>query len=152
MAVMSLINLCMAVVLWILRIVATIISTLGKEFPITVFNSNIEIALLFVAFFCFILIAKRNIIGALIYMISYVVYFGINLYNIFTAGEIEPTEYLNIFIAIVCIILPIIIFLDIGLNRNQKKLFKNKKTDWFYKNEQFDRKFDERADRNQYKF
>ena len=29
---------------------------------------------------------------------------------------------------------------------------KDKKTDWFYKNEQFDRKFDERADRNEYKF
>ena len=30
---------------------------------------------------------------------------------------------------------------------------KNKrKTDWFYKNEQFDRQFDDRADRNQYKF
>ena len=27
----------------------------------------------------------------------------------------------------------------------------NKKTDWFYGNKDFDRKYDERADKNQYK-
>ena len=29
---------------------------------------------------------------------------------------------------------------------------KTKKTDWFFQNKDFDRQYDERADRNQYKF
>ena len=38
------------------------------------------------------------------------------------------------------------------LDKNRKAHPVDKKTDWFYKNEKFDRQFDERADRNEYKF
>ena len=43
-------------------------------------------------------------------------------------------------------------FLDILVNKNRSLGKDNKSGDWFYKNEAFDREFDERADRNQYKF
>ena len=42
--------------------------------------------------------------------------------------------------------------MDIFLNKDRKGSTKDKKTDWFYTNEQYDRKLDERADKNQYKF
>ena len=80
MVLISYFTLMIAVVLWIVRIVATIMANLGTEFPITVFNISIEIPLLFITFFSFLFILKRKIIGALIYMISYLGYFGIFLY------------------------------------------------------------------------
>ena len=46
-----------------------------------------------------------------------------------------------------------IINLVFGYTEAATENFKDvKKEDWFYANEQYDRKFDERADRNQYKF
>ena len=42
--------------------------------------------------------------------------------------------------------------MDIFLNKERKGSTKDKKTDWFYDNEEYTRKLDERADKNQYKF
>lgn len=152
MVVMSYILLMMAGMLWILRITATVMTTLGSYFPISVYNMALEIPLLFITFFSFLFIIKRKILGALVYMFTYVGYFGMFLYNIIKTEQVNPDNYLNILISILCIVIPIFIFLDIGLNKNQKNISLDKKTDWFYKNEQFDRQFDDRADRNQYKF
>ena len=41
--------------------------------------------------------------------------------------------------------------LDKNPDKNRKAHPKDKKTDWFYKNEQYDRKLDERADKNNYR-
>ena len=49
------------------------------------------------------------------------------------------------------IIIPLLIFFDILLNKNRTIGTGAKKEDWFYANEEYDRKFDERADRNQYR-
>ena len=40
---------------------------------------------------------------------------------------------------------------DLLLDKNRKAHPKDKKTDWFYKNEQYDRKLDDRADKNNYR-
>ena len=37
------------------------------------------------------------------------------------------------------------------LDKNRKNNPKDKKTDWFYQNEEFDRKLDDRADKNNYR-
>jgi len=37
------------------------------------------------------------------------------------------------------------------LDKGRKANPKDKKTDWFYNNEQFDRKLDERSDKNNYR-
>ena len=76
------------------------------------------------------------------------------LYNIIVkTEEIVVVDYLNIIVSIVGILLPLIIFIDVGMSQSSKKTSsKTKKTDWFFQNEQFDRKYDDRADRNQYKF
>ena len=42
--------------------------------------------------------------------------------------------------------------MDIFFNKEGKGKDSDKKTDWFYTNEQYDREIDERADKNQYKF
>ena len=51
---------------------------------------------------------------------------------------------------VIGIIIPLLTFFDILLNKHRTAGKNVKKEDWFYANEEYDRKFDERADRNQY--
>lgn len=141
---------------WIFRIVIALLYQLAIEFPIIPFNLNMEIILLFVTLICILLIIKRNILGALIYLLSYGMYFGVNL-----AGDISimlsSNENLSIniytsaFISLIGISIPSAVLFDLLLDRNRKNNPKDKKTDWFYKNEKFDRKMDDRADKNNYR-
>ena len=49
------------------------------------------------------------------------------------------------------IIIPIAVLIDLLLDKGRMAHPVDKKTDWFYKNEQFDRKMDDRADKNNYR-
>ena len=48
-------------------------------------------------------------------------------------------------------VLAIAVLLDLLVDKNRKLNPKDKKTDWFYKNEEYDRKLDDRADKNNYR-
>lgn len=61
---------------WIFRAIVAITYTVEANFPIVQLNINIEIIILFASLACFVLIFKRNIIGALIYFMLYGLYFG----------------------------------------------------------------------------
>lgn len=154
MSMFSLLISLFAVIFWVLRVAVAFTASMGIEFMLEPLNLPVEIILTFITFACIILIFKRNLIGALIYLISNLGYYGVYLYNILVkTEEIVTLDYLNIIVSIVGILLPLIIFIDIGMSQSSKKTTnKTKKTDWFYQNEQFDRKYDDRADRNQYKF
>ena len=126
-----------------------------KDFPIKPLNPTIEIILLFVTLICLVLIVKRKLIGALIYFVSYVLYFGTDIYNQITAitsGQTEITEYATLFVSIIGVFIAILTVLDIAINKDRKSAARNKRTDWFYGNEEYERKLDDRADKNQYKF
>ena len=58
---------------------------------------------------------------------------------------------IDLLLAVMGILIPLFTFLDILINKNRKNTTLSGKVGWFYDNEQFDRKFDERADRNEYK-
>ena len=60
-------------------------------------------------------------------------------------------SYLSLLIALVGVIIPLAAFFDVLLDKNRKANPIDKQTDWFYKNKDFDREVDERADRNQYR-
>lgn len=154
MSMFSMLISLFAVIFWILRVAVAFTASMGMEFMLKPINLPVEIILTFVTFICIILIFKRSLIGALVYLISNLGYYGVYLYNIIVkTEEIVVVDYLNIIISIVGILLPLIIFIDIGMSQSSKKTTnKTKKTDWFFQNEQFDRKYDDRADRNQYKF
>ena len=145
---------------WILRIIIAVTYEMGGDFGgIQPFNQTLEIILLFVVLLCMILIVKRKMIGALIYLLSYGMYFGTNLVTGITTLVTADSEinvanigmYLNTFISLIGIAIPIAILFDLLLDKNRKANPKDKKTDWFYKNEQFDREMDERADKNNYR-
>lgn len=143
-------------IFWIFRVVVALLNSMQKDFPIQPLDPTIEIILLFVTLICFALIIKRKLSGALIYFISYGLYFGTDIYNQVTAitqsEQTEFTGYATLFVSIIGVIIPLLTVLDIAINKDRKSATRNKKTDWFYGNEEYERKLDERADKNQYKF
>lgn len=148
------------VMFWVFRIIVAVTYELGADFGgIEPFNQTMEIILLFVVLVCMLLIIKRKIIGALIYLLAYGIYFGSDLVTGITTlvtatSDVNASSmglYLNTFISLIGIIIPVAILLDLLLDKNRKANPKDKKTDWFFNNEQFDRKMDDRADKNNYR-
>ncbi len=146
-----------AVMFWGFRVIVAVMAQLSQDFGgIVPLNLTLEIILLFVALVSFILIVKRKMVGALIYLLTYGIYFGTDLFNRLTiiieaTDEVAPENMMNAVFAFIGIILPIAILLDLLADKNRKANPKDKKTDWFFKNEKFDRKLDERADKNNYR-
>lgn len=148
------------VMFWIFRIIVAVAYELGADFGgIEPFNQTMEIILLFVVLVCMLFIIKRKIVGALIYLLSYGMYFGSNLITGITTLTTATSDlnvanmglYLNTFISLIGIAIPIAVLFDLLLDKNRKANPKDKKTDWFYNNERFDRKLDDRADKNNYR-
>lgn len=140
-----------------LRVVIAMMTQSGLDLMGMVsWNLTYEIILIFVALVCIILIAKRKLIGPIIYLATYGYYFGVDLYNrIITMPELTMTSVdviMNLVVDGIAILLAVAILLDAIAQRVTKGKPKNRKTEWFFGNEEFDRKFDERADRNEYKF
>ena len=142
------------VMFWVFRVIVAVMpefgTTLGGIAPL---NQNLEIILSFVVLVCIVLIVRRKLIGALIYLLAYGIYFSVDVINniqtVLNGASMETA--LNVFISIIGIILPIAVLADLLLDKGRKANPKDKKTDWFYNNEQFDRKLDERSDKNNYR-
>ena len=147
---------CFMVMFWVFRIIVALMAQLHQEFFITPFNETMEIALLFVVLLCLVFIVKRKIVGALIYLLAYGMYFGTDVATkvsmlIEDATQLTVSDYTGLMISLIGIIIPIAVLLDLLADKNRKAHPKDKKTDWFYKNEQYDRKLDDRADKNNYR-
>lgn len=141
---------------WAFRVAVAVTGSMGVDFVVSPIDNNIEVALLFVVLLCIPFIFKRKIIGAIVYLVSYGWYFGRGLIaNIMQMIDTEATlsmqTYTDMFFALIGVALPILALFDILLDKNRTNNPKDKKTDWFYKNEEYDRKLDERADKNNYR-
>lgn len=142
-------------VFWVFRLIVMLAFTADAGFPIVPMDVTFEVVLLFITFACIILVAKRKMIGAVVYLIAQCMYFGVDAYKaleVITAGQAQTANYLTLFISIIAVIIPILAIMNIGLSSGKKGSLKNKKTDWFYGTTDYDRNFDDRADQNQYKF
>ena len=143
------------IIFWVFRVIVTLLFQLEIDFFATPLNLEKEIIVLFLSVPCMLLVIKRNIVGAAAYVGLYVSYYGNALYNaIISLSEsgitiINSTDLIILFIGV---IIPVLTFFDIFINKNRVGYVGDKKTDWYYKNEKYERQFDERADRNQYKF
>ena len=141
-------------IFWLVRLVIAITYTMSVDIGIEPINFDIEVALLFITLFCMIFVVKRNIIGALVYFVSYGWYFGTDLYNgviNISNGQTQLVDYISLLLSLIGVIIPFLTVMDIFLNKERKGSTKNEETDWFYTNKEYDRKLDERADTNQYK-
>lgn len=142
------------VMFWIFRIIVAFTASMGIDIGFVPMNMNMEIILLFVTIPCVILVVKRKLTGAIIYLITYGMYFGVDLYSIVTgimAGTTTLVDYARAFASFVGVVIPIAVFFNLLIDKNRMAHPVDKKTDWFYNNEEFDRKLDSRADKNQYK-
>ena len=101
-----------------------------------------------------VLVLKRKLIGAIIYAVAYGMYFGVDLFNHIGAianGSLSSGDTINAFISFLAMVLAAGVLFDMLIDKGRKANPKDKKTDWFYNNEQYDRKLDDRADKNNYR-
>ena len=147
---------CFMVMFWVFRIIVALMAQLHQDFFINPFDETMEIILLFVVLACLVLVVKRKIAGALIYLFAYGMYFGADIATKVTAlvedaSKFGLADYTALIISLIGVIIPVAVLLDLLADKNRKAHPKDKKTDWFYKNEAYDRKLDERADKNNYR-
>ena len=141
------------IMFWVFRIIVAFTYNMGIDFAIKPLDFNIEMILLFVNFFAILLIVGRKLLGGIIYVISNVYYFGSYVLSFVsaTSPEMDINAVINILVSGVALVLSIGISLDLALNQDRHEGKDDKNTHWFYKNEKYDRKLDERADKNQYR-
>ena len=139
-----------AIMFWLFRVYVALMISGGSEIPFTTPGIEMEIAVIFITLISIFMIFRRNLIFASIYLGTYFAFFtyGIALMN----GNISTnTQLLNAMLMILGILIALLNFLDVMFNKNRKGSTKDNKTDWFYATDKYEREFDERADRNQYK-
>ena len=105
------------IMFWGLRIGITLANqlggTLGGMVPI---NETFEIALLFAFLVCVILVAKRSLVGGLLYLALYAIYFGGDVtskLSIIAHGEtLTMAQNLEFMVSMIGIILPVAVLLN----------------------------------------
>jgi hypothetical protein len=139
-----------AIMFWLFRVYVALMVSSGSEIQFTTPGLELEITVIFITLISIFMIFKRNLIFASIYLGTYFAFFtyGIALMN----GNISTNkQLLNAMVMIAGIIIALLNFLDVMFNKNRKGSTKDNKTDWFYATDKYEREYDERADRNQYK-
>ena len=143
----------LSILLFIFRLVVVFTATMGIEFMVQPINVEYEIALLFVMIISIILMSKNKLSGAIILTIASIVYYGPTLLSQVTnlSAGLSVDSTMQAIISIVCVIIPVFAFFIIAFAKEQEKRPVDKKTDFFYKTDKYDIKYDERADRNNYR-
>ena len=137
---------------WGFRVVVAYQAANYADFFVKPINLTVEIILLFVTVVCIVLVFKRKLIGGIIYFLSYLAYFGTDLIQTVIpvfSGEAVELEAMSAFTSFLGIVLAFAVLLDLAVDKGRNP--KDKKTDWFYTNKDYDRDYDDRADRNNYR-
>ena len=130
---------------WVFRVAVCVNAAQNVSFIVTPINLQLEIVMLFVTLFCIILVARRKMIGGIIYIVMYVAYFGTAIKDY----SINSDVIINSASSIFGMILAIVVVMDLAVEKS--KVPDQKKTDWFYEDKKYDRDLDDRADKNNYK-
>lgn len=142
---------------WIFRIVVAFQAQYEKDFGgFIAFNLTVEVILLFLAIVCMALVLRRNIIGGIIYLGAYGYYFGgyivtNSLSSLINGETLNMAVLQNTMVAAVGLLIALFVFFDLLIARVRRRDPKDKKTDWYFQNDKYDRKYDERADKNEYR-
>ena len=138
---------------WAFRVVITYMAGVGKEFIIKPIDNTVEIVLLFVTLICIVLVIKRQLIGGIIYLLTNLGYYGVNLYKsiepVIKGEQFAVSNAFTAFISFVAVILSIVVVMDLLSDKTKKPA--DTETDWFFNNKDLDRKTDSREDKNNYR-
>lgn len=142
----------LSILLFIFRLIVVFTGSLDIEFAVKPINISLEIPFLFIMLISIILMSKNKLSGVIILLVSSILYYCPSLINLFRNFQIVNLNYgIQMIVSIIGIIIPIFAFFIIAFAKEQEKRPVDKKTDFFYKNEAYDRKYDERADKNNYR-
>ena len=143
-----------ALMFWGFRLIGTVLYSIGSNFLFAPSDMTMEIILLFITFVCICFIIKRKLLAALIYLVCHFIYYGPTFINHFMQ-IINETLSIDLYMATLFeffgLVLAIAAIFDVLLDKSRKANPVDKNTDWFYKNKDYDRKLDERADKNNYR-
>ena len=149
------------VMFWLFRAIVALCTQYSIDLlGIVSYDFNMEVIIAFITLPCIILIVKRKIAGSLIYLAMYAIYFGEHLFsNIVPVmqGQVALTSSvsMNLLCDIVAIVLALFVLMDMLVDKGRKANPVDKKTDWYFKNEKYDKELEERdkrEDKNEYKF
>ena len=143
-----------AFMFWAFRLIGTALNSVGIDFMFVPSNMTMEIVLLFITFICICFMVKRKLLAAVIYLVCHFAYYGPTFIEHFMGiiNQTLPMEmYMTTLFEMFALVLAIAAVFDVLLDKNRKAHPTDKKTDWFYTNKDYDRKLDERADKNNYR-
>ena len=143
-----------AFMFWAFRLIGTALYSIGNEFMFIPTNMTMEIALLFITFICICFMVKRKLLAAIIYIIAHFMYYGPTFAEHFMQilnNSLETELLMTVLFELFGLGLGIAALFDVLLDKNRKAHPTDKKTDWFYKNKDYDRELDESADKNNYR-
>ena len=143
----------LTVILFIFKLIVVITATMGIEFMVQPINVNYEMALLFIMIISIILMSKNKLSGAVILLIASVAYYGPTLLGqiIGLSAGVNINSALETVVSLAGVIIPTFAFFIIAFAKEQEKRPVDKKTDFFYKTDRYDRNYDDRADKNNYR-
>ena len=142
------------VMLLLFRFVVLFTTVLGINFPVVVSNEKIETGMLLITLISIILFTKTKLSGAIIYLVSSFAYYGpefIKLLPVAMNGVTSTDMAVQILVLMIELVIPIFALFILIYDKKQELHPVDKKTDFFYKGDQYDRKYDERADKNNYR-
>ena len=149
------------VMFWLFRAIVALCTQYSIDMlGLISYNFTYEVIIAFVTIPCIVLIVKRKMIGSLLYLVIYVAYFGEHLVaNIFPILQGESTLTgdltMNLISDFIAILLAIFAVMDMLADKGRKANPSDGKTDWYFKNEKYDKELkekDQREDKNEYKF
>ena len=149
------------VMFWLFRAIVALCTQYSIDLlGIVAYDFNMEVMIAFATILCILLVVKRKLIGALLYLALYGIYFGEHIFtNIipFIEGEgtITMDLTMNLLSDMVAIVLALFVVLEMLVDKGRKENPIDKKTDWYFKNEKYDEELksrDQREDKNEYKF
>lgn len=144
----------LAFMFWGFRLIGTLLYSIGNEFMFVPYNMTMEIVLLFITFICICFMIKRKLLAAIIYLVAHFMYYGPAFIEHFTQilnNTFSIDSLMSIAFEFFGLVLALAALFDVLLDKNRKAHPTDKNTDWFYKNKDYDRKLDERADKNNYR-
>ena len=149
------------VMFWLFRAIVALCSQFSIDLlGIVAYDLNWEIIIAFLTIPCIIFVIKRNLIGSLLYLLMYGMYFGEHLFMNIVPLLQKETQLtidlsMNLFSDFLAVILAIFVVLDMLIDKGRKANPIDKKTDWYFKNEKYEEELkarDKREDNNEYKF